>query len=173
MERKEAVVAQPISLTWLCMDRVERTRQIPSVPYCTYRILDWYLCPLTRVSAQLWLKNGMWGCGGFMSWHQAYCTAVKGTFQPPDYKYIRHYAKFRGSVPLAIFVSLLDKAIGRFLSPLRVAGTEHMLSARYDMMVAQPRCREEAMTTPRGALEVGTQDVLLRFTLILVQLHQY
>jgi hypothetical protein len=51
---------------------------------------------------------------------------------------IRHDARFRGSVPLAIFVSLLDKVIVRFLSTLRVAGTKHMLLARYDMMVAQP-----------------------------------
>ncbi len=43
-----------------------------------------------------------------------------------------------GPVP-AIFVShQLDKCHGRFLSTLRVADTEHMLAARYDMMVAQP-----------------------------------
>lgn len=90
MGRKEAVVAQPISLTWLCMDRVERTRQIPSVPYCTYRILDWYLCPLTRVSAQLWLKNGMWGCGGFMSLaSRLLCGRQRHVSTTPDadYKY--------------------------------------------------------------------------------------
>jgi hypothetical protein len=47
-----------------------------------------------------------------------------------------------------------------FLSTRRVAGTEHMLAARYDMMVAQPRCREEAMNAPRGAW-ARTHDVFL------------
>jgi hypothetical protein len=43
--------------------------------------------------------------------------------------------------PSSCHLRLIDTSKIRswsFLSTLRVAGTEHMLAARYDMMVAQP-----------------------------------
>ena len=124
MGRKEAVVAQPISLTWLCMDRVERTgpRQVPSVPY---RILEWYpSLPSYKGQRSALVENrhvGLWGIYefGITLTVRPSTARFNNARRRLQIQYIQYDARFRGSVPLAIFVSLLDEVIGCFLSTLR------------------------------------------------------
>jgi hypothetical protein len=71
MIRKEAVVAQAMSLTWLCMDRVEGTgpRQSPRTLMCHIGYSRLGSVPSYKGQLSASVENwhvGLWGCGGCM-----------------------------------------------------------------------------------------------------------